>query len=143
MKSIATYPITSGKVRDLVMSVRDYECDMGHVVNNAVYLNFLEHARHELLLSLGVNFSDLSRRGVYLVLTRVEADFKASLRSGDTFLVRTSVHRRGRLRLQFHQSIHRVPDDRLMLNAVVTGTALNEQGRPEIPTELDRALGPD
>jgi acyl-CoA thioester hydrolase len=129
------------EVFELELKVRDYECDMDHVVNNAVYLNYLEHARHEFLLGLGINFGELSKQGVSLVVTRIEADFKASLVSGDTFLVRTSLHRKGRIRLQFNQSIYRVPESRLMLSAVVTGTALNGRGRPEIPPELDRALG--
>ena len=129
------------KVIDLEFKVRDYECDMDHVVNNAVYLNYLEHARHEFLIGLGIKFGELSRRGISLVVTRIEADFRASLTSGETFFVRTSLNRKGRIRFQFSQSIYRIPDDRLVLNAVVTGTALNERGRPEIPLELDRLLG--
>ena len=120
--------------------VRDYECDMAHVVNNAVYHNYLEHARHEFLKAIGVNFGELARRGIGLVVIRIEADFKSSLVSGDRFVVRTSMTRKGRLRLQFNQSIHRLPDNRLMLTAVVTGTALNERGRPEIPPDLERAF---
>lgn len=129
------------EVFELELKVRDYECDMDHVVNHAVYLNYLEHARHEFLVGLGIKFGELSKQGISLVVTRIEADFKASLISGDTFLVRTSLHRKGRIRLQFNQGIYRVPDYRLMLSAVVTGTALNSRGRPEIPPELDRALG--
>jgi acyl-CoA thioester hydrolase len=129
------------KVFDLELKVRDYECDMDHVVNNAIYLNYLEHARHEFLVGLGIKFGELSKRGVSLVVTRIEADFKASLTSGDAFFVRTSFNRKGRIRLQFNQSIYRMPDKRLMLSAVVTGTALNERGRPEIPIELDLLLG--
>ena len=129
-------------VFDLEMKVRDYECDMDQVVNNAVYLHYLEHARHELLLGLGINFGELSRQGTSLVVTRIEADFRASLTSGDNFLVRSSLKRKGRIRFQFHQNIYRTTDNRLMLSAVVTGTALNQRGRPEIPAELDRALGP-
>ncbi len=129
-------------VFDLEMKVRDYECDMDQVVNNAVYLHYLEHARHELLLGLGINFGELSRQGTSLVVTRMEADFRASLTSGDTFFVRTSLKRKGRIRLEFNQNIYRTTDKRLMLSAVVTGTALNQRGRPEIPVELDRLLGP-
>ncbi len=130
------------KVLELEFKVRDYECDMDHVVNHAVYLNYLEHARHEFLRGVGLKFGELSKQGVSLVVTRVEADFKASLTSGDSFVVRTSLSRVGRIRLQFNQGIYRVPDNRLMLSAVVTGTALNARGRPEIPPELDAALGP-
>lgn len=132
---------TPDKAFELELKVRDYECDMDHVVNNAVYLNYLEHARHEFLVELGIKFGELSKQGISLVVTRIEADFRASLTSGDSFSVRTTLFRNGRIRLQFNQSIYRIPDDRLMLSAVVTGTALNQRGRPEIPIELERALG--
>ena len=38
----------------LTLAVRDYECDLQGVVNNAVYQNYLEHARHQYLQSLGL-----------------------------------------------------------------------------------------
>lgn len=122
------------------LKVRDYECDMDHVVNNAVYLNYLEHARHELLDTKGLRFGELSKRGISLVVTRIEVDYKGSLRSGDSFVVRTELRRSGRIRFLFTQTIHRLPDSRLMLSAVVTGTALNSRGRPELPAELEKAF---
>ena len=137
-----TLPETFMRTLDVEFKVRDYECDMGHVVNNAAYLNYLEHARHELLGSLGIRFGELAKRGIFLVVTRIEADFKASLTSGDTFNVRTQLQRKGRLRLQFHQQIQRSTDGQVMLIALVTGTALNARGRPEMPAELDKILGP-
>ena len=127
----------STRTLDVEFKVRDYECDMGHVVNNAVYLNYLEHARHELLGSMGIRFGDLAKRGTFLVVTRIEADFKASLTSGDTFIVSTELQRKGRLRLQFNQQIRRSTDGQLMMSALVTGTALNARGRPELPAELE------
>ena len=130
-------PDTSTRTLDVEFRVRDYECDMGHVVNNAVYLNYLEHARHELLGSMGIRFGNLAKRGIFLVVTRIEADFKASLTSGDTFIVRTELQRKGRLRLQFNQQIRRSTDGQLMMGALVTGTALNARGRPELPAELE------
>ena len=133
-------PASTPPQRVVAFEVRDYECDMDHVVNNAVYLNYLEHARHKLLESAAMQFGDLSRRGISLVVTRVEIDFRASLRSGDAFVVHTLLRRKGRLRLQFEQRIVRRDDERLIASAVVLGTALNAQGRPEIPPELDAAL---
>lgn len=132
-------------VFDVDFKVRDYECDMAQVVNNAVYLNYLEHARHQLLESLGLKFGELARDGIRLVVTRIEADFRNSLTSGDCFVVRTSLERNGRIRLQFNQSIYRKRDEQVMLSAVVTGAALNARGRPGMPdvivNALDRLVG--
>lgn len=133
-------PVTSLYEHCHEFVVRDYECDMAHVVNNAVYHNYLEHARHEFLKTIGVNFGDLARQGICLVVTRIEADFKSSLVSGDKFVVQTSMTRKGRLRIQFNQRIHRLSDNRLMLSAVVTGTSLNERGRPAIHPDLEHAF---
>ncbi|MFN9476495.1 acyl-CoA thioesterase [Acidovorax sp.] len=78
-------PTQAAKIFEVELKVRDYECDMDHVVNNGVYLNYLEHARHELLESKGLKFGELSKRGISLVVTRVEIDYKGSLVSGDSF----------------------------------------------------------
>ena len=42
---------------ELTLDVRDYECDLQGLVNNAVYQNYLEHARHQYLASLGLSFA--------------------------------------------------------------------------------------
>ena len=56
--------------------VRDYECDLQGVVNNANYLHYMEHTRHDFLLSLGENFSDLHDRGMDLFVARIEIHLK-------------------------------------------------------------------
>lgn len=125
---------------DVALKVRDYECDMGHVVNHAAYLNYLEHARHELLGARGLRFGELAKRGINLVVTRIEVDYRTSLRSGDCFTIQTVLQRKSRLRLQFTQTIHRASDNQLVLSAVVIGTAVNQAGRPELPAHLEQAL---
>ena len=38
---------------ELEMKVRDYECDLQGIVNNANYQHYIEHTRHEFLLAQG------------------------------------------------------------------------------------------
>jgi acyl-CoA thioester hydrolase len=122
------------------MAVRDYECDMQGVVNNAVYQNYLEHARHEFLKSIGIDFADFTARGINMVVTRVEIDYRLSLKSGDRFVVEVSPQRLSPLRIGFRQRIARQPDNKTAVQALVTGTALSATGRPRIPEELDALL---
>lgn len=125
----------------LEMAVRDYECDLQGVVNNAVYQNYLEHARHEYLKAIGIDFAALAAQGINLVVTRVEIDYRFSLTSGDRFVVEVWPERISKVRIGFRQDIRRLPDAREVVNALVIGTALNARGRPQLPKELDEALG--
>jgi acyl-CoA thioester hydrolase len=118
--------------------VRDYECDMQGVVNNGVYLNYLEHARHEFLQTRGVNFAELTAQRINLVVIKAELEYKSSLVSNDSFVVRSNVHRVSRLRFEFQQDIYRLADGAIMLSAKITGTALNEKGRPFVPDMLSQ-----
>ena len=77
----------------LQMKVRDYECDMQGIVNNAVYQHYLEHARHEYLLSRGLSFAELTARGIIIVVVRAEIDYRRSLRAGEDFLVTVTPQR--------------------------------------------------
>lgn len=126
----------------LDFKVRDYECDLQGIVNNSVYQNYLEHTRHEYLLSQSLSFSELSAKGVNLVVTRVELDYRWSLRSGDHFWVGLKPARLGRVRGEFIQDIYRSDDNRLILNAKVQWAAVNEKGRPFMPPEIEALLPP-
>lgn len=120
--------------------VRDYECDMQGVVNNAVYQNYLEHARHEYLKELGFDFAELTRRQINLVVVRAELDYKRSLQSGDRFQIRIRLERVSPLRFAFLQDIYRQPEDGLILKARIVGTVLSPKGRPQFPEEIAKLL---
>ena len=124
----------------LEFEVRDCECDLSGIVNNAVYQNYLEHARHLYLKTRGLDFSLLEEQGITLVVIRIEMDFLYPLRSGDKFYVGVKPERVSRLRFGFQQDIYRLPDEKPILKAKVIGIALNEQGRPRIPVEIEELL---
>src|SRR5512136_1542886 len=116
-------------------AVRDYECDVQGVVNNANYQHYLEHARHEFLISKGISFIDLHNEGIDLIVTRVEIDYKYPLRSRDKFVVRLYIRREGNARMLFVQDIFRLPDGKLIVKAKVTGVA-SRNGKPIRPGEI-------
>ena len=118
------------------MSVRDYECDMQGIVNNAVYQNYLEHVRHEYLKSIGIDFQEYTSRGIHLVVTRAEIDYKRPLRSGDNFMVSLKLRQESKLRFVFYQSIRLLPEQKLAVQAKITGVALDKKGRPHVPPEF-------
>ena len=122
------------------MAVRDYECDLQGHVNHAVYLHYLEHTRHLYLKSLDVDFAAWTARGVHMVVTRVEIDYRTPLGSGDRFRVTARMERVSRLRFAFVQTIERLADARPVVEARVTGTAIDTRGRPCVPDELERLL---
>lgn len=124
----------------LEMAVRDYECDLQGVVNNAVYQNYLEHARHEYLKSINIDFAALAAQGINLVVTRIEIDYKTSLTSGDRFLVEVRLERISPVRIGFRQDIYRLPDRKVVIKGLVTGTALNAKGRPQLPEAMKDIL---
>lgn len=121
---------------ELELMVRDYECDLQGIVNNAVYLNYLEHARHTFLLERKVDFAKLHIEGVDLVVSRIEIDYKLSLTSGDKFVIQSSLRREGFLRVIFDQEIFRLPDLKPVVKAKVIGVGLRN-GRPIKVTEIE------
>ncbi|MBI3009654.1 MAG: acyl-CoA thioesterase [Candidatus Omnitrophica bacterium] len=118
----------------LHLEVRDYECDLQGIVNNAVYQHYLEHARHQLLKQFGLNFAELSQKGINLVIVKALLEYKHPLRSNDSFVVGTNMVRCSDVRFDFLQDVFRLSDQRLILTSTFTCAAMNAQGRP---TKLD------
>lgn len=109
------------------MKVRDYECDIQGVVNNANYQHYLEHARHEFLESTGGAFSQLHSQGIDPMVSKITLEYKYPLRGSDEFYITIGLKREG-VRLLFMQDIYRKSDDRLCLKGIVEVVCL-ENGR--------------
>lgn len=107
----------------ITLKVRDYECDLQGIVNNANYQHYIEHARHEFLQSYNVSFADLHNRGIDAVVARVAMTYKQPLRPGDSFIVGTNVKKEG-IKYVFLQDIYRASDERLCFTSEITTVTL-------------------
>lgn len=123
---------------DLKMKVRDYECDLQGIVNNANYQHYIEHTRHEYLHSVGISFAAMHERGIDAVVARLTMAFKTPLRSGDEFLSRLYLKRDG-IKYIFYQDIFRLPDMKCVIKAIVDTVCIVD-GRLGTCDELDQKL---
>lgn len=124
----------------LEFKVRDYECDLQGIVNNANYQHYTEHTRHEFLRSRGVSFADLHARGIDAVVAGMQLRFKQPLRSGDSFVSRLALRKEG-LKYVFVQDIYRLPGFRPVFKSTVDTVCLIN-GRLSDCEELNRVFFP-
>ena len=124
---------------ELPMKVRDYECDIQGVVNNANYKHYMEHARHEFLETTGTSFSALHEEGIDAMVARVEITYKHALRGSDSFVVRVALRRQG-IKLTFIEDIYRLPDNVLCAKGVVDTICLRD-GRLTRGEPFDQYFG--
>ena len=128
-------------MHEIELEVRDYELDLQGIVNNSVYQNYLEHGRHKMIQTRNLDFHALHLEGWDPVVVRAEIDYRTSLRSGDTFKVKTTVELSGKLRFIFVQQICRTFDDAVCVSARITATSLY-QGRPAPCPAILEAFAP-
>lgn len=109
----------------LTDKVRDYECDLQGVVNNANYQHYMEHTRHEFLESLGENFGAMHDKGIDGFVSHVEIDFKTSLKSGDSYISCLNIYKKG-VKLVFEQDIYRASDGTLATRGKVESVIVQD-----------------
>lgn len=100
------------------MMVRDYECDIEGIVNNANYLHYTEHTRHLFLKACGLSFAEMHRKSVDAVVARMNLQFKTPLTCDDEFISRLGLHKEG-IRYVFNQDIYRASDEKLCFRGVI------------------------
>ena len=127
-------------IHELTMKVRDYECDLQGIVNNANYQHYLEHDRHEFLLGTGTSFAALHEQGIDAVVARISMAFKTPLKSGDEFVCRLALKKEG-IRYIFIQDIFRKADNKVVLKGVVEAVSLVNGRLAESPA-LNQLLAP-
>ena len=103
-------------IYELKMKVRDYECDLQGIVNNANYQHYIEHTRHEFLTSTGISFAKLHAEGIDPVVARLSMAL-------DEFISKLYLKKEG-IKYVFYQDIFRLPDNKPVIKATVETVSL-------------------
>lgn len=78
------------------VKIRDFECDMQGVVNNAYYHNLLMQTRTEFLESVGIIRQQWSEeRGIDFVVYETAIQYRQPIQNGETFRSCLNLHREG------------------------------------------------
>ena len=120
------------------MEVRDYECDIEGIVNNAQYIHYCEHTRHLFLKACGLSFADMHRKGVDAVVARMTLQYKVPLRPDDVIISRLRLEKDG-IKYVFHQDLFRAADEQLCFRGKIELVCL-VNGRLARSSEYDEAF---
>ena len=102
---------------EMPIKVRDYEVDSEGIVNNANYLHYLEHTRHEFCEAAGLSFRQMHAEGLDPVVSRIEVRYIRPLGLGDSMVSKIALTRRGPV-FVFTQDIF-TPDGQPVVRATV------------------------
>lgn len=104
-------------IYELPIKVRDYEVDAEGIVNNANYLHYLEHTRHEFCESAGLTFRRMHELGLDPVVSHIDIRYMRPLGLGESMVSRLALSRRGPV-FVFRQDIY-TPSGEPVVKAVV------------------------
>jgi acyl-CoA thioester hydrolase len=127
---------------EVVFRLRVYyeDTDASGIVYYANYLKFIERARTEALLGLGLSQTGLRARfGLVFAVRSARIDYRSPARLEDNLSVTTRILRLGGAGMDLAQQVHRGAT--LLADCGVSLACLDPQGRPaRMPGELREAL---
>jgi YbgC/YbaW family acyl-CoA thioester hydrolase len=122
------------------LHVRGYELDSFGHVNHAVYVQYLEHARWEMLAAEGVTPANFVEWKRWPVIHRIEMDYVRPTFMGNELEILTQLADYGRIQLIFAQSI--LHQGVVVAKGRVRVVIVNELGKPCLmPAEISRIFG--
>jgi acyl-CoA thioester hydrolase len=115
------------------MDVKIYyeDTDCGGVVYYANYLRFMERARTEYLASRGSSVKTLMDQGTIFMVFRVEIDYKAPARYGDTIEIETWVRDVTRATMIFEHIMREKMSRRVLVECRAKVVAVDADARPK------------
>ncbi|CAM6085887.1 unnamed protein product [Calypogeia fissa] len=122
---------------EIERKVSDYELDHYGVVNNAIYAQFCQQARTELLENIGFRPDGVTESGKSMAISDMTMKFVSPLRSGDRYIVSSRIAATTAVRLIFEDHIYRLPERELVMSAKSTVLVLDQNAKPgRLPDEI-------
>ncbi len=117
------------------ITVRGYELDSYGHVNHAVYLNYMEQARWEIIREAGL-LDQLVREGKKLVVIKADVRYISEIKFFDKVIIHTKVKKEAPY-LVFYQKLFNQNGNTRVARAVIKAILLDEQKKPlDIPDEM-------
>ena len=121
--------------------VRFYELDPYSHVNHAVYVQYFEAARIELLREAGLTLQGMMDDGVMIVVTDIATRFIRSAQADDELVVETEVLEFKRVTSRWHQRLLRGGE--VIVEQELGAAVTNLEGRPiRFPAAIVDQLSP-
>jgi acyl-CoA thioester hydrolase len=124
----------SGLSDVLQLRVRYSETDQMGTFYNSRALEWFECGRTELMRRrLGMSYSTLEARGVFLPLVEAHLEFQGGARYDDLLSIASNVQQSGRAKLRFDVQINHCVDGKPVVRGYTVHAFIDRQGKPIRP----------
>ena len=126
---------------EIRLRVRYEETDAMRVVHYSKYFVWFEAGRVELLRSVGIQFKDFEKKGLFFPVVEAMANYKASARFDDEILLKTKITKIGNTSVRFENRMIKLPELSLICEGHTVHVLTDADGRPtQIPEEMKAGL---
>jgi acyl-CoA thioester hydrolase len=112
---------------EIQIRVRGADSDANGFLHPAKYLVYFEEGRTELARQIGLSYRDMEDRGQLMVVIRAQVRYHRPALVDDLLLLRTTVARATRFKLEHHYELFR--DAEILAEADVTLACVNREGQ--------------
>ena len=121
--------------------VRFYELDPYNHVNHAVYIQYFETARIELLREAGLSLPEMMQDGLMIVVSEIHTKFLGSAEDGDELTIESEILEVKRVTARWRQRM--VRDGAVIAIQELRAAVVSADGRPaRFPQSVIDALEP-
>jgi len=117
------------------IKIKGYHLDLFGRVSNQRFLDFLEDARWSYLDSIGLNYDEFAKRGVFLAVVNINVNFRAPSFLGDVLIIETEVDRIGNRSITVKHKMYNKKNEQIILDAEVVYVIVDLATGKSIPID--------